>query len=130
MQISAYTNAQEWAELPSEYQMAFRSACADAHTELLARYDALNPAALQQLVGLGVRLSPFPTDLMDDAYAAAQALYANISATNADFARIYADYTKFMNAHNAWNRIADSSYARFMESRLSSCFVASNRWQL
>ena len=118
VQISAYTNAQAWARLPAEYQTAFRSACADTHTELLARYDALNPAALQQLVGLGVRLCPFPTDVMDQAYEAALAVYANLSATNRVFAKIYADYVEFMEAHNAWNRIADSYYARFMESRL------------
>jgi TRAP-type mannitol/chloroaromatic compound transport system substrate-binding protein len=117
-QISAYVNAQRWAELPHEYQMAFRSACADAHTELLARYDALNAAALQQLLALGVRLRPFPKQVMDGAYEAALALYARISATNPTFATIYADYRQFMEANNAWNRIADSSYARFMESRL------------
>ncbi len=117
VQISAYVNAQKWAELPKEYQAAFRCACADAHTELLARYDARNPLALQQLVAAGVRLRPFPKDVMEKAYKAAMAVYADISAMNPDFARIYADYKKFMDAQNAWFRIADSSYARFMESR-------------
>jgi TRAP-type mannitol/chloroaromatic compound transport system substrate-binding protein len=118
VQVSAYVNAQKWAELPDEYQMAFRCACADAQTDLLSRYDALNPAALQHLLALGVRVNPFPRQVMDEAYEAAMALYARISATNPDFARVYADYRKFMDANNAWNRIADSSYARFMESRL------------
>ena len=45
------------------------------------------------------------------------AVYADISAMNPDFAGIYSDYRKFMDAQNAWFRIADSSYTRFMESR-------------
>jgi TRAP-type mannitol/chloroaromatic compound transport system substrate-binding protein len=118
VQISAYANARTWAKLPEQFQAAFRSACADAHTELLARYDALNPPALQQLVGFGARLTPFPKQVMDQAYDAAQALYAEISAKNPGFATIYADYKKFMDASNTWNRIADSAFARFMESRL------------
>ena len=117
VQISAYVNAGKWGELPKEYQAAFRCACADAHTELLSRYDARNPAALQQLVASGVRLRPFPKDVMEKAYKTAMAVYADISAMNPDFARIYSDYKKFMDAQNAWFRIADSSYTRFMESR-------------
>jgi TRAP-type mannitol/chloroaromatic compound transport system substrate-binding protein len=118
VQISAYVNAKKWTELPAQYQAAFRSACADAHTEMLARYDALNPAALQRLVALGARVTPFPKQVMDKAYEEALALYADISARNSGFATIYADYKAFRDASNAWNRIADSSFARFMESRL------------
>ncbi len=35
---------------------------------------------------------------MDEACEAALAVYANISATNTNFAKIYADYAKFMDA--------------------------------
>ncbi|HJV65520.1 MAG TPA: TRAP transporter substrate-binding protein DctP [Geomonas sp.] len=118
VQISAYANAGKWAELPAQYQAAFRSACADAHSELLARYDDLNPGALQQLLAYGTRLTPFPKQVMDEAYEAAQVLYSELSAKNPGFATIYADYKSFMDANNAWNRIADSAFARFMESRL------------
>ena len=116
-QISAYVNAQKWAELPKEYQAAFRAAAADAHTEMLARYDAKNPAALKQLVAAGVQLKPFPKDVMEVCYKAAMQMYADISAANPQFKKVYADYKKFMDDQNAWARIADGSYANIMFSR-------------
>lgn len=116
-QVSVYVNTKKWAELPKEYQAAFRSACADAHTEMRTRYDAKNPDALKKLVAAGTQLRPFPKDVMEVCYKAAMDLYAEISASNPDFKRIYTDYKKFMDDQNAWFRVAEGSFANFMFSR-------------
>ena len=52
-QVSIYVNLKKWEELPKEYQAAFQAACADANTEMCARYDAQNPVALKQLIASG-----------------------------------------------------------------------------
>ena len=116
-QISVYVNAKKWAELPKEYQAAFKAACADAHTEMRTRYDAKNPEALKKLVAAGAQLRPFPKDVMEVCYKATMELYAEISAKNPDFKKIYSDYKQFMDDQNSWFRVAEGSYANFMFSR-------------
>jgi TRAP-type mannitol/chloroaromatic compound transport system substrate-binding protein len=51
-------------------------ACAEAHVDMQAKYDARNPQALKRLVSGGVQLRPFPKDMADTAFVAADELYA------------------------------------------------------
>jgi len=88
-QISVYINAKKWAELPKEYQVVIEAACADGNTEMCARYDAKNPLALRQLLASGTQLRPFPKDVMEACYKAAMAYYAEISASNPEFKKVY-----------------------------------------
>jgi TRAP-type mannitol/chloroaromatic compound transport system substrate-binding protein len=118
-QISMYINAKKWEELPKEYQTIVQSAFADAHTEMMARYDAKDPLALKQLLAAGVQLKPFPRDVMEVCYKAAMELYAEISAKNPEFKKVYDDYKKFTDEQNSWFRVAEGSYSNFMFSRKS-----------
>ena len=118
-QISVYINAQKWAELPKEYQAVIQAACADANTEMCARYDAKNPLALRQLIASGTQLRPFPKDVMEVCYKAAMEYYAETSAKNPDFKKIYDDYKAFTDEQNSWFRVAEGSYSNFMFSRKS-----------
>jgi TRAP-type mannitol/chloroaromatic compound transport system substrate-binding protein len=59
-QISMYVNSKAWESLPKEYQAIFDMACAEAHVDMQAKYDARNPQALKRLVAAGVQLRPFP----------------------------------------------------------------------
>ncbi|MCM8596537.1 TRAP transporter substrate-binding protein [Accumulibacter sp.] len=116
-QVSAYVNTKKWAELPKEYQAILLIACADAHVDMMAKYDARNPTALKQLVGSGTQLRQFPKEVMDASYKAAMELYAETSAKNPDFKKVYDDYKKFMDDQNLWFRVAEGSYANFMYSK-------------
>jgi hypothetical protein len=98
------TSTAKWAELPKEYQAILQAACADAHVDMVAKYDAKNPTALKQLVGSGTQLKQFPKEVMDACYKAAMELYAETSAKNPDFKKIYDDYKKFMDDQNLWLR--------------------------
>ena len=115
--ISTYINLQKWNELPKEYQTIIRSACADTNLEMAARYDTKNPVALKQLIAAGTQLRPFPKDVMEACYKAAQEYYAEISEKNPDFKKIYDDYKKFTDEQNAWFRVAEGSFSNFMYSR-------------
>jgi TRAP-type mannitol/chloroaromatic compound transport system substrate-binding protein len=115
--LSAYINAKKFAELPKEYQIILEDACAEAHADMMAKYDAKNPIALKQLVGSGTQLRPLPKEIMDASYKAAMELYAETSAKNADFKKVYDDYKKFMDDQNLWHRIAEASYSNYMYSK-------------
>ena len=93
------------------------AACAEADAEMCARYDAKNPVALKQLLGSGVKVLPFPKDVMEASYKAAMEYYAETSAKYPDFKKIYDDYKKFLDEQNFWFRVAENEYAKFMYSR-------------
>ena len=116
-QMCVYVNAKRWAELPKEYQTMLLSACAEADTEMVARYDAKNPAALKQLLASGTKILPFPKDVMEASYKAAMEYYAEASEKYPDFKKIYGDYKKFLDEQNFWYRVAENEFAKFMFSR-------------
>ena len=82
-----------------------------------ARYDAKNPAAIKQLLASGTKVLPFPKDVMEASYKAAMEYYAETSASNPGFKKVYEDYKKFMDDQNFWYRVAENEYTRFMLSR-------------
>ena len=82
-----------------------------------ARYDARNPAALKQLVGAGTKLRPFPNDVMNAAFKAANDLYAELNAKNESWRKIYEDYNKFRADQNLWFRFTEMGFDRFMQAQ-------------
>ena len=83
-----------------------------------AKYDALNPAALKQLVGAGTKLRPFPQDVMAAAFKEAMApVFDELSAKNPEWKKIYADYSKFRADQNLWFRFTEATFDRFMQAQ-------------
>jgi len=115
-QLSFYVNIKKFAELPPEYQAAFEAAAAEANAHMMAEYDAKNPVALLRLVKEGVKLHPFPRDVMEAAHKAAFALYEEEAARNPAFKKIYVDWKKFRDLTNQWLKVAEASYANFLYS--------------
>jgi TRAP-type mannitol/chloroaromatic compound transport system substrate-binding protein len=113
-QLSVYVNDKKFAELPKEYQAILELACAEAHVDMMAKYDAKNPTALKQLVGAGTKLVPFPKAVMDACHNAALEVYAETSAKNADFKKVYEDFKKFRDEQNLWFRIAEGAFSNYM----------------
>jgi TRAP-type mannitol/chloroaromatic compound transport system substrate-binding protein len=116
-QIDFFINTKAWEGLSAEYKAIVESACAVAHTDMLAKYDARNPAALKTLVGSGVKLFRFPKDMMESAFKASGELYAEIGNTNADWKKIYADYQAFRRDANLWFRFTEASFDDFMQAQ-------------
>jgi TRAP-type mannitol/chloroaromatic compound transport system substrate-binding protein len=113
-QLSFYVNQEKWSSLPEPYQQAFETACVEANVTMLAAYDAKNPAALASLVQQGVKLMPFPKDVMAAAKQAAFQIYDEEAAKNPDFAKIYGEWKKFRDMEIAWFKVAESSYDNFI----------------
>ena len=112
-----FVNQKAYEALSQEHKEMLEAAAAKAHVVMQARYDARNPAALRKLVGSGAKLRPFPADMMNAAFKAAQGLYDEIGAKNPNWKRIYADYSKFRADQNLWFRFTEATFDRFMQAQ-------------
>ncbi|HMY49139.1 MAG TPA: TRAP transporter substrate-binding protein [Zoogloea sp.] len=115
-QLTVYVNLKHWNALPPEYQAALENACALAHVEMQARYDARSPAALRQLIASGTQLRPFSHEIMSAAYQAAHALYDETAAKNPRFRKIYEPWKKFRDDQLQWFAVAESHFDAFMQA--------------
>ncbi|MCX7308108.1 MAG: ABC transporter substrate-binding protein, partial [Afipia sp.] len=107
-------NLEKWNSLPKGYQSLIKTASALANETMMARYDAYNPAALKRLVGGGTQLRPFPNTVMDASLKAANEVYAETSATNANFKKIYDHMAAFRNEQYTWWQVAEYANDSFM----------------
>ncbi|MCC7276064.1 MAG: TRAP transporter substrate-binding protein [Alphaproteobacteria bacterium] len=112
-QLSAFVNLNAWNKLPEAYRAAFQSACAEAYGDMLARYDTLNPQALRRLVAAGAQLRPFSRDILAAAWKAANEIYDETSAKNANFKKVYESWRKFRDDEFLWFRVSENSYENF-----------------
>jgi TRAP-type mannitol/chloroaromatic compound transport system substrate-binding protein len=109
-----FINTTKWNELPKAYKSIVTAAAAYANTDVQARYDTRNPAALRRLVAGGALLRPFSQDVLEACLKASNEVNAEASATNADFKKIYDNLMAFKNEEYLWWQIADYSYDTFM----------------
>jgi TRAP-type mannitol/chloroaromatic compound transport system substrate-binding protein len=111
--VHAFINTDKWNALPKAYQAALTAACTYANTQMAAKYDVQNPAALKRLVGAGTQLRPFPQDVMEAALKAANELYAEISAKNPDFKKAIDAMTAFRGDQYLWWQVAELTFDIF-----------------
>ena len=109
-----FVNKAKWDELPASYQKIVHNAAALGHVTMQARYDRLNPLALRQLIASGAQLRPFSPEIMDTCYRAAQEVYAELGAQNADFKRIYDHMVAFRAEQYLWWQVAEYSMDGYM----------------
>jgi TRAP-type mannitol/chloroaromatic compound transport system substrate-binding protein len=112
--VHAFFNLEKFNALPKRYQRVLTDACARANALMLESYDALNAKALRQLVAEGAILKPFSQDILDVCYKAAQETYAEISAKNPAFKKIYDSQQAFKKDGYLWLQVADYSFDTFM----------------
>jgi TRAP-type mannitol/chloroaromatic compound transport system substrate-binding protein len=112
--VHAFFNLEKFKALPLSYQRMLKDACANANANMLARYDARNAKALRQLVSEGAVLKSFNQQILDVSYKAAQETYAEISAKNPAFKKIYDSQQAFKKEAYLWNQIAEYTYDTFM----------------
>lgn len=106
-------NLNKWNELPKSYQAVLRTASAMQNDWLGSRYDALNPAALKRLVAAGAVLRPFPQPILEACYKAANEIYVEESAKNAEFKKIYDSVAAYRADQYLWWQVAEYSFDTF-----------------
>jgi len=107
------SNMRAYNALPDLYKHALDVACAEADSDMVARYDHLNPQALRRLVAAGAQLRFWPRPILEAAWKANEEMVADIGRQNARFARIMESYNRFRTEQFQWFRIAENSYDNF-----------------
>jgi TRAP-type mannitol/chloroaromatic compound transport system substrate-binding protein len=110
--LSFYVNRKAWDSLPSSYQAAFEQAAFASGLTMQNRYDALNPPALKRLLAKGVKLRPFPQDLMDAAKRESQAMLEEEASKDKAYAKVYAHWQSYRTEAFEWFGKAELAYAK------------------
>lgn len=111
-------NLQKWEALPKLYKEAIISAAREANFDMVAEYDAKNPAALVRLKAVGVKFHKYSNEIMQGAYKAAMDLYAEEAAKNAKFRKIYDHWTKFRKDSAAWASLTELAIEQFFAENI------------
>jgi len=113
-ELDLFVNTKAWSDLPKDYQSILEAACAEANVDMMAKYDAVNPAALRRLVAAGVQLRPFPREIMQACHKAAVEVYDEFAASNPKFKKVYEPWKKFREDDILWFRVAEQNFDTFM----------------
>ena len=112
--LHVFTNADMWNKLPKNYQAIVRSAAALANTVMMAKYDVLNPPALRRIVGSGTQLRPFSEPVLDACFGAANEVFGENAAKNADFKAVYEHMKAFRADAYLWQQFSENVYDSYM----------------
>ena len=100
--------------LPPTFQAAVQSAAILSGTDMLARYDAANPAALRRLVIGGAQLRPFPQELLEAAYKATNDTLREIGDGNPRFKKQLDTLIAFRNEQYLWWQVGEYTFDNFL----------------
>jgi TRAP-type mannitol/chloroaromatic compound transport system substrate-binding protein len=112
--LQMFVGTKAYESLPAEYKAALHAGCNVGNTWMMAKYDAQNPAALRRLVAAGTQLRPFSKAVMDASFKAAQEVYAETTAKNAKFKKVYDHYVAFQRDQVLWMRVTENTFDNYM----------------
>ena len=112
--IHVVVDRTKFAALPGAFQDAIRTAATAAHADMLARYDAANPAALRRLVVAGAQLRPFPQDVLEAAFRATNDVLREIGDENARFRKQADALLAFRNDQYLWWQVGEYTFDNFL----------------
>ncbi|MEM8642710.1 MAG: ABC transporter substrate-binding protein [Cyanobacteria bacterium P01_G01_bin.54] len=111
-------NLELWNQLPKTYQAAIRVAAAEVQVTMLAQYDSVNGAALEQLMTGGTQLRPFSLEILTAARQATDELLEEISSTDATFRDLYDQWQTFRRSVYQWNNANEFILSRFIAEQI------------
>jgi TRAP-type mannitol/chloroaromatic compound transport system substrate-binding protein len=116
-EVDFYINRKAFDGLSAENKAIVEAASALAHNDMLAKYDALNPTALKQLVSAKTRLMPFSQSILDASFKASMAVFEENNTKSPEWKKIYADMRAFQRDQVLWFRFAEGRFDSFMASQ-------------
>ena len=123
--MSLQVSRAAYDELPATYQTILEEVCREVMQDMLARYDAENPLALQRLVNQhGVRLSRFPDDMLEAAWRESNAYLEEQAAASADFRQVYDSFKSFRDAAFPYFAGNELAYAQFAFNKIEGASTA------
>lgn len=115
--LSFYINKDAWSNLPASYQAAVQAAAADAGQDMMIKYDAKNPVALEQLLQGGVELRRFSDDVMEAAEVATREILESEASQDPAYRKLYEHWKKFLKQSKGWFGTAEYAYSKFVHER-------------
>ena len=112
--LHAFANLEKFNSLPEHYQAILTDASYFANASMLARYDIKNPAALKQLVADGAVLRPFNQQVLDACHEKALEVFAETSAENATFKKIYESQLAYAKEAYLWQQLSEYTFDTYM----------------
>ncbi len=100
--------------LAPAYRAALTIAATAANSEMLARYDARNPAALKRLVVAGAELRAFPQDVLEAAFKASDEVCRDLARNNPAFRTMLDALLAFRSEEYLWWQVAEYTFDNFM----------------
>ncbi len=118
--LEVQVNLDEWNKLPKEYQEILKSACHEANTVMLARYDARNNEALGRLIAGGTKLRSYSNEILDAAEKAAFELYDEFAAKDADFKAVYEPWKTFRDRIYRWMKLNQTAFEDYLYAKITA----------
>ena len=94
------------------------AAAYEANVTMMAEYDDKNPAALRRLIQNGVQLRSFSPEILEAAYKAAMQFYADESAKNPAFKKMYDAMLAYQKTQNQWFSVAELRMDQFLQQHI------------
>ncbi|MBD3823254.1 MAG: TRAP transporter substrate-binding protein DctP [Epsilonproteobacteria bacterium] len=107
-------NKHSWERLSSEHQAMIDVCAGELNSNMTYEFHAQNIKALQELESLGVKILPYPEDVIRKGKEALQEVLAELSAQNPDFLRVNESISKHLELSKKW---ADVSLKYFLNIR-------------
>jgi TRAP-type mannitol/chloroaromatic compound transport system substrate-binding protein len=114
--LSMLVNQKAWDALPEYYREALGVASREATLQMLARYDAKNPAAMASLLAQGVKFRKFPDDVLEQARVITGQILDQQAAANPEFAAILTQWRAFKDASDRWLASCEHGYTRLADA--------------
>ena len=116
-EVDFFINQKAFDSLTPEYKAIIEAASALASTDMLAKYDALNPPALKQLVAAKTKVLPFSQAVLEASFKASMEVFAANDEKSPEWKKIYADMRAFQRDQVLWFRFAEGRFDSFMASQ-------------
>ncbi len=109
--LEALINRKAYASLPEDLQSVVMNACKVVNQDMLSEYTARNPAALTQLVEQhGVKLLPFPTDVLLQLRKVSAEVVADVAAEDQLSKKTYDSYVDFLRTVRGFTDVSELAY--------------------
>jgi TRAP-type mannitol/chloroaromatic compound transport system substrate-binding protein len=117
LELDFFVNRKALDAMSAEHRAIVSAASSMAHADMLAKYDALNPGALKQLVIAKTKVLPFSLSVLDTSFRTAMEVFAMNEARSPEWKRIYTDMRNFQRDQIFWFRFAEARYDSFMSAQ-------------
>ena len=116
-EVDFFINQKAFDALTPEYKAIVEAASALASSDMLAKYDALNPTALKQLVAAKTKVLPFSQAVLEASFKASMEVFKANDEKSPEWKKIYADMRTFQRDQVLWFRFAENRFDNFMATQ-------------